>query len=80
MAKSVKIKLNSAGIRELLKSQAMADECMTVARGIQQRAGEGYEVQSRNYPERTGAAVVAVTKEAIQDNLDNNTLLRALGK
>jgi hypothetical protein len=79
MAKKVTIKLKSAGIRELLKSPGIANECMSAAQSVRQRAGDGYEVQSRNYPERTGAAVVAATKEAIQDNLDNNTLLRALG-
>ncbi|MBQ1294431.1 MAG: hypothetical protein IIY21_10355 [Clostridiales bacterium] len=79
MAKKVQIKLNSAGIQELLKSQAMADECMKAAQSVRSKVGDGYEVQQRNYPERTGAAVVAVSKEAIKDNLDNNTLLRALG-
>lgn len=80
MAKKVEIKLNSAGVRELLKSPAIANRCLQEAQGIASRAGDGYEVEPRSYPERTGAAVVAVTQEAIQDNLDNNTLLRAIGK
>lgn len=79
MAKKVTIQLKSAGVRELLKSPGIANQCMTIAQSVKQKAGDGYEAQSRNYPERTGAAVVAVTKEAIQDNLENNTLLRALG-
>ena len=79
MAKNVKVKLNSAGVQELLKSSAITSKCMQLAQGVASKAGDGYEVQQRNYPERTGAAVVAVTKEAIQDNLDNNTLLRAMG-
>lgn len=79
MAKKVKVELNSAGVRELLKSSSIADNCMKLAQSAASKAGDGYEAQQRTYPERTGAAVVAVTKEAIQDNLENNTLLRAIG-
>jgi len=78
MAKKVEIKLNSAGIQELLKSAEIANACMQAARSVQAKAGDGYEVQSRTYPERTGAAVIAVSKEAIKENLEDNTLLKAL--
>lgn len=78
MAKKVEIKLNSAGIQELLKSAEIANKCMQTARSVQARVGDGYEVQSRNYPERTGAAVVAVSQEAIKENLKDNKLLKAL--
>ena len=75
----VKIKLNSAGVRQLLKSAPITGACENEARKIQQRAGEGFEVESRNYPERTGVAVVAATSEAIQKNYKDNTLLKAMG-
>lgn len=80
MSKSiVDLKLNSDGIQELLKSDAIASTCKEQADAIAERAGEGYEVTSRQYPERTAYAVSAVTKEARQDNLKNNTLLKAIG-
>lgn len=75
----VKIKLNSQGVRELLKSPEIASACEEQARAVAARAGSGYEVEQRNYPERTGFVVSAETDEARRDNLKNNTLLKALG-
>ena len=75
----VKVKLNSSGIRELLKSAPISGACEEEAKKIQQRAGEGFEVQSRTYPERKGAAVIAATSEARQRNYKDNTLLKAMG-
>jgi len=71
-------KLNSAGVRELLKSEAMKSVLREQASRIQQRAGDGYEVEERNYPERAGAVVKAGSAEAYYDNLHNNTLLKAV--
>lgn len=73
------VKLNSQGVRELLKSQEIADACREQADAVAGRAGEGYSVEQRDYPERTGYVVSAETDEARRDNLKNNTLLKALG-
>lgn len=73
------VKLNSQGVRELLKSQAIANACREQADAVAGRAGEGYSVEQRDYPERTGFVVSAETDEARRDNLKNNTLLKALG-
>ena len=75
----IKIVLNRKGVRELLKSQPIANACGKQAEIVKAKAGEGYEVRQRKYPERTGYVVVAETDEAKQDNLKNNTLLKALG-
>lgn len=74
----VKVKLNSAGVRELLKSAEIAAECMGHAQRIAVACGDGYAAESRSYSERKGAAVSADTPKAQRDNLKNNTLLRAL--
>jgi hypothetical protein len=79
MGKKVEIKLNSTGVRELLKSPEIQAACMDEALKVAGRAGGGYEAQTRSYPERSGAAVVAGTEEAKRDNLRNNTLLKAMG-
>lgn len=76
---NVKIVLNSPGIRELLKSAEIAEVCKEQADAVAGRAGEGYVVEQRNYPERTGYVVSTETYEAVRDNLKNNTLLKALG-
>lgn len=74
----MKFKLNSAGVKELLKSDAMKAICRERASGIQARCGPGYVVEDRNYPERSGAAVRVDSYEAYRDNLENNTLLKAV--
>ena len=75
----VKIVLNDSGVKELLKSSTVADMCMKIASKASSGCGEGYEAQSRNYPERNGAAVIAVTYQAKRDNAENNTILKCLG-
>lgn len=75
---SVEIKLNTAGVRELLKSAEIQDECRKIAQQVQARVGDGYVVEDRNYPERSGAAVRIDSPQAYRDNLKNNTLLKAV--
>ena len=74
----MKVKLNHNGVGELLKSNAMQQICLEHANRIRNNAGPGYEVQRRNYPERSGAVVKAVSYEARKDNAENNTLLKAV--
>lgn len=74
----VRVKLNKAGVRELLKSQEIAGECMEHAKQIQGRAGKHYAAEIRRYPERTGAAVYPSDPAGYYDNLRNNTLVRSM--
>lgn len=76
MAK-VTIKLNSAGVRALLKDGGVAGVCQGIASGIAASVGEGYEIAQRNYPERTGYVVKTATYEAMREELKNNTLQKA---
>ena len=75
----VEIELNSAGIQELLKSADVKKYCEEIARGVASRAGDGYEFDSVVGKTRVNASVYAATKKANRDNLENNTLLKALG-
>lgn len=75
---NVKVVLNSKGIQEMLKSPEVADMCMQKAASALSRCGDGYETESRTYPERKGAVIKAVSYKAKQDNLKNNTLLKAV--
>lgn len=75
----VKFELNSAGVRELLKSQQMLDICRGYAEQIRDRAGAGYEVSTYVGKNRVNASVYADTYEARLDNYENNTLLKARG-
>ena len=74
----VKFKLNKAGVRELLKSPEIATECAKHVEATAAAAGDGYVVEPRNYPERSGYAVRADSFKARKDNLNNNTLLKSL--
>lgn len=79
MAKLVELRLNSAGVRELLKSSEIAGCCKELAAEVLSRCNKpGYEMAERRYPERTGYAVYAKEYPAIGDNLKNNTLLKAV--
>ena len=73
----IRVELNSAGVREMLKSAGAAAECMSYAQRIALSCGEGYAA-TKAYPERTGAIVYAESSEANRDNIKNNTLLRNL--
>lgn len=73
----IKIVLNGAGVRALLK-EVGSTTCVRLANEAAARCGEGYEAQKRTYPTRTGAVVKAVTEAARSDNLENNTILKAV--
>lgn len=70
----VKVKLNKQGVAALMKSSEMQQICVGYATRMQQLAGPGYEVETRNYPERSGAALYPGNMRAYNDNLKNNTL------
>lgn len=78
----VDFKLNGAGVRELLRSEEAAAVCLPYAQRVYSAASssaDGYVLERRNYPERSGYAVYAGDYPAIADNLNNNTLLKSLG-
>lgn len=75
---NLKIELNSDGVRELLRSPAMAAECRAQAQAIAVRAGGGYSVSTYTGATRVNASVMTETAEAMRDNLKNNTLLKAV--
>ena len=77
----VEIKLNDQGIREMLKSEEIFNECMRLGLEIQARAGEHYTTaERRHYADnsRYGVIVLPADKQGERDNLKNNTLLKAL--
>lgn len=80
MAKDAVIKLNIAEIREFLCSEEVQKLVKDYADEIQQRAGDGYESSVYVGRFRARASVKAMTRKAKQDNLKNNTLLKAMRK
>ena len=74
----IEIKLNYAGVGELLKSQEIADTVKEVAEQVAARAGDGYTTDVYQAGTRVIASVFTETEEAMKDNLENNTLLKAV--
>lgn len=78
MSKNLRVELNRAGVRELLRSEEMMAECKKYADAALGRLGDGYEVTTRVGRNRVNAEVAAVTFDARRENSENNSILRAL--
>lgn len=75
---NVRIELNSSGVRELLKSKEMLTICEEHAEKACARLGEGYVTSSMTGKTRVNAEVAAESYEAKMDNMNNNSILKAL--
>lgn len=71
-----KFVLNRAGVRELMQSQEMQDVLVEFAGQVAERAGDGYDVYIG--VNRANVSVMTATEEAMADNLDHNTLEKAI--
>lgn len=71
-----KFVLNRAGVRELMQSQEMQDVLVEFAGQVAENAGDGYDVYIGT--NRANVSVVTATDEAAADNLDHNTLEKAI--
>lgn len=74
----VKFKLNSAGVRNLLRSQEMQTVIEGKVSEIQGRCGNGYEQEVKVGRKRVYGQVYTDTIRAKKDNAKNNTLLKAV--
>ena len=71
-----KFVLNRAGVRELMQSQEMQDVLVEFAQQVAEKAGDGYDVYIGI--NRANVSVRTATEEAMADNLDHNTLEKAI--
>lgn len=83
MATKVRIALNSAGIRELLTSQAVDAECYKAAQTIKMNTGmDGFEIKPARLMNfgggRVGYAVYTATQEAREAEAEDKVLSRAV--
>ena len=75
----IKIDLLSDGIRALLKSEEVSSFVRETAEGVRGKCAGDYEADTFMTPSRAVSSVYTASQKAMQDNLENNTLLRALG-
>lgn len=73
-----KFKLDRAGVRKLMKSEEMLNCVKSYAEDAVHSLGEGYEVNTRRGKTRVNAEIKPVSYEARRDNLQNNTILKAV--
>lgn len=78
MNSKIRIVLNSPNIRKYLLTPEVRGMVLSRAEQIAKQCGEGYEAGAKRMQTRQIAFVEADTKEARQDNLDNNTILKAV--
>lgn len=77
MAVAVKVVLNSAGIKRLLKSQGVLDKVNAEARKIAQHVHVGRAVVTEIGPNRSRAAIIAYDESGDVDAVAED-LLRAI--
>jgi hypothetical protein len=72
--------LDYQGVGELLKSDQMRAVMEAYAQEIKNRAGDGFGSRTHVTEQRVIVNIFAETQEAYLDNLENNTLLKAVGR
>lgn len=72
------MELNSEGVRALLRSDEIKSECEKRANEAVGRLGAGYEVTTHTGKNRVNVSIFAESSEAKRDNMENNTILKAL--
>ncbi len=72
------IVLNSAGVRELLRSEEMLEVCRAHAEAARAQLGAGYAVTTYTGKTRVNAQIAAKTPKARRENAKHNTILKAL--
>lgn len=81
MSNLEKLGLNKAGVNQLLRSAETRSMIASFGQDVMNKAGAGYKMNV-NYSSKDGrvsAYVYPEKDEAKQDNLENNTALKAVG-
>lgn len=75
----VRVKLNLAGVNELMKSPEIQAACEAAGDAVAAAAGNGYGVRTHLARYVAITNVYADSAAARRDNAKNNTLLKAVG-
>ena len=75
----VTFKLDKDGVADLMKSKEMQSVLESYASRVRSRVGEGYESKTKVYSRRAAVNISTTSDEARRDQLNHNTLLKALG-
>lgn len=80
MGKSIRVKVNRGGAREILNSAEVQADLLRRAETIQAAAGPDYVADVQPGRSRAHAMVKTAGVAGVIDNARNNTLLRNLGR
>ena len=75
----IRVELNLAGINAMMKSEGVVSVLQAAGNAVASAAGTGYESSTHQASYVAIANVWANDKKSRKDNLDNNTLLKAVG-
>lgn len=73
-----KIVLDHKGIDSLLKSTEVSGYVSEIAQQVASKCGAGYETDTYTTPSRVVSSVYTDDAAAARDNIENNTLLKAV--
>jgi len=76
----IKIKLNNAGIRSLLKSNEVSRACKSEADRISSQTEGNYNVLKRIYPKRAGYVVRPADSKTAIHNREHKSLRKGMHK
>lgn len=79
MNSDFEFKLNSVGVRQLLKSEEMQSILSEYGSEIASNAGSGFEIDERVYKKRAVVNVYPKTEHARIKDYKENALLKAVG-
>ena len=75
-----KLLLNSDTVGELLNSKGLVDELTKYAEQKKEKLGDDYVIEVQKTKDRTRVLIGTANERAVKDNLENNTLLQAVGR
>ena len=79
MANYIEFEGLEEGVREIMTSGEMMALCTAKANKMLSSLGHGYEITTHVGRNRVNAEVATASREARQENLKNNSILKALG-
>ena len=74
------LRLNYDTVRQMLNSKELVDALTKLAEQKKDTLGVGYAIAQQKTKDRVRILIKTDSEKAVQDNLDNNTLLKAVGK
>ena len=75
---SLKVKLNSSGVRELLKSAEIQSLLAERAQQVANRLGDGYAIDPYVGKNRANVSIHPETAKAFRETYKENSILKAL--